>query len=365
MSVMTANRRELLSAITIAASVLPSKTTMPLLEFALFEVDGELLTIKATDNELRMVTTVACKSDGKFVFAVPAQRLRQVLSLATEDDVKITVDKTVLQVDCGGKSRLPTADPSEYPEIVVGDMSKCWKVPFGQFKSAFSLCQVSADATATRYAMAGVLIDVFNASLVASDSRRMAVCDLSMYQLGGMEKPKAEDRSKVFSMKFGKCVCSLDGESVDLLVGENTITARVGRCEINAPLVQGLFPNWKKVMPEKHESTATVVAGPFVNLLRRAAVFTAEETVGVEFCFGDGSVSLKSTADGKGAGEYSMPISMDGESVSLTMNPTYTIDLLSRLEPESSVEVRLIDGESPVLFLSGSVRYVQMPLNKD
>ena len=359
---LTINRRELLAAITTAVNVLPSKTTIPLLEFALFEVEREFLTVKATDNELSMITTVPCEADGKFVFVVPATRLKQVLSLATDDTVKISVDKTVLHIECGGKSKMPTVDPSEYRAIEPADLSQCWQVPFGQFKTAFSLCSASVDQTATRYALAGVLLDVFNSALCATDSKRLAIFDLSLGSVNGPERPRKVNLTTVITTKFGKCLTSLDGDVIDLVVESSRVVARVGQTELQSPLIQGHFPDWTKVVPSANNATATVLAGHLANLIRRAAVFTAEETIGVKFDFGTESLCLKSTASGKGDGEYSMPISIQGEPVSAELNPAYTLDYLTRLAPETSVEVRLIDGDSPLLFLSEGVRYVQMPL---
>ena len=97
--------------------------------------------------------------------------------------------------------------------------------------------------------------------------------------------------------------------------------------------------------------------------LRQAAIVASDESRGIEFSFGGGSLVLKGITAETGQSRIEFPISYDGEEITVSMNHRYVGDFLRVLDQESTFTVEVQNSESPALFTtSDGYAYVVMPL---
>ena len=93
---------------------------------------------------------------------------------------------------------------------------------------------------------------------------------------------------------------------------------------------------------------------------------TSEESRGVDFRFSNGLLTLTSVAADIGQSKIELPISYEGEELTVTFDPKFVADFLRILPTESSVRVEMNDSESAVVFRTDeSYTYVIMPLSRD
>ena len=87
---------------------------------------------------------------------------------------------------------------------------------------------------------------------------------------------------------------------------------------------------------------------------------------GVDFEFGGGVLRLKSIAADVGESKVEMPISYDGESLTITFDPRYIAEFLRILDAGSSVKLLLNDSDSAALLKTDDgYQYVVMPLSRE
>jgi len=110
----------LLSALQSISKVIASKNTLPILDSFLFNLEGERLTITASDVETRLVTTIdVVSSTGSGLFAIDAKRLLDPLKELPEQPLVFNIndDNMTVNVDYqNGKFSIPGQKGDTYPQ---------------------------------------------------------------------------------------------------------------------------------------------------------------------------------------------------------------------------------------------------------
>lgn len=359
---LTVNRKLLLTALGRVLTVTPTRTTKDVLKLARFSLSGASLHISASDSEVEIVTAVDAEGSGDDTLIDP-RLLQSVLAQASDDTVTIRIGESSASVLCSGRSTLPIGDASEISVSPKFEADDFVTVDAKAFEEAFPACADCIDSPDSRPQLLGVAIDIANGALVATDSRRMLVARLTMKKTG---TPTAMGSLPVCPPKAGKAIAACSGGEVDIAAeNENTLSFRRGDSVVRTRLMQGRFPDWQRVIPAEHKSTTGVVAGAFNSLIRRASLFTSEESFGVDLVFSASDVHASAKSGRGGDCNYSMPIAMDGPPVTVRVNPKYAGDFLSRLDAADSVTVRLISSDAAIVLLCGGWTYLLMPLARN
>jgi DNA polymerase-3 subunit beta len=158
-----------------------------------------------------------------------------------------------------------------------------------------------------------------------------------------------------------------DDSEVQLAVRQNEILIRNPRATIYSRLLDGRFPRWREVFPQRDNAIRLdFLVGALHSAVRQAAIVTSEESRGIDFTFGDGTLVLSGQTADVGQSRVELPIAYNGESLTITLDPRYLADFLKVLEPEKSCTLDLQDGESAVICSTDDgFGYVIMPLSPE
>jgi DNA polymerase-3 subunit beta len=154
---------------------------------------------------------------------------------------------------------------------------------------------------------------------------------------------------------------------VQLAARANEVLVRSPRATIYSRLVEGRFPKWRDVFPNRTGVVRVeLTVGPLYSAVRQAAIVTSEESRGVDFSFAGGMLVLSGRAAERGQSRIEMPIAYDGPELSITLDPRYVSDFLRVLDPEKAVTMELKDAESAAVCMTDDgYGYVIMPLARD
>ncbi len=139
------------------------------------------------------------------------------------------------------------------------------------------------------------------------------------------------------------------------------------RATIYARLLEGRFPRWREVFPTRDGAVKIELSvGPLLSAVRQAAIVTSEESRGVDFTFGEGTLVLSGQVAEVGQSRVELPIGYDGAEISVTLDPKFMIDFLRVLDPEKTFSLEIKDAESAaVCTTDDGYGYVIMPLARD
>ena len=111
---------ELQKCLTNVGGVIPAKSTLPILENFLFELNGNELKITATDLEISMSVQLEVKGSRNGKMAVPAKKLMETVRSLPLTQVEFHADMSSNKIDMStdnGQYKLTGESSDNYPAI--------------------------------------------------------------------------------------------------------------------------------------------------------------------------------------------------------------------------------------------------------
>ena len=365
------NREQLLAAFQTAAMVVPSRSPKPILQNVKLEAHGEAGTLMATDMEVGIRVNV-----GGLTAEVPGSALLSVLQFgsilreSTDETLDLETDGQAVTV-LGQRSRFrfPSSDPMEFPHIAQFDVESYHTVAIPLMKELIRRTLFATDTESTRYALGGVLLEMHPESIiaVATDGRRLAKMEGAAQTVG---EPTGGDTMTIVPARsmqlIERALSDSDGE-VQIVSRGNDILIHTSSVTIVSRLVEGRFPRWREVVPDRPASIQIdLTAGPLHAALRQAAIVSKGESRGIDFTLGEGSLVLTGMTADVGESRVELPIPYDGESITLSLDHRYVSDFLRVLDTERTFQLDIVDGDSAALLKTeDGYECVVMPLARD
>lgn len=365
------NREALLAAFQTAGSVAPARSPKPVLQNVKMVAKGDTATLIATDLELGVrveVADIEVEDEGEVI--LPIGRFGSILRETTDE--KILLETTGTQILVRGdrsEFKLTAENPADFPQVAEFDAKSFHEIPARLMKELIRRTVFATDNESSRYALGGVLLEMTEKEIIAvgTDGRRLATMKGPANAVEGHSTVENATivPSKAMTL-IERSLSDTDAE-VQISVQPNGILIKSPRTTIYSRLVEGRFPKWRDVFPDRAgvKKVETVV-GPFFAAVRQAAVVTSSESSGVDFTFETGQLVLTAQTPEAGESRVELPIAYEGDSLSITLNPRYLSDFLKVLDPEKTITLELKDAESAaVCTTDDGYEYLLMPLSRD
>ncbi len=361
------DREGLLAACQLASSALPARDVKPILRnFKAIAGDGRC-TIMATDLELGIrldVQGLMIQETGEAI--LPAQKLIAILRECRDSKLEVEADTNAVIVRGPTiEFEMPSEDPAQFPDLPIFTDEKYHEISAGTLREMIRRTVFAAAEDTGRISMTGVLweLDGEKLRLVATDGRRLAVAESVATSHGGHTTKGQAPVVPTKAMSLLERNLQDEGEVVRVCIRPNEVLFRTERAVIYSRLVEGRFPDYKVVLPKKHNVKVPLVAATFQAAVRQAAIMTDEDSKKVTFQFDKNKLTLQAQGATAGRSKVELGIEYDHKPVALGFNPQYMIEMLKVLPPDAELSVDLIDEKTPVLFHSGpNYKYLVMPL---
>ncbi len=363
-------RAMLATAFQTVGAVVPTRTPKEILRNVKLTVADNQATLIGTDQEVGIrfvLPEIETDSSGETL--IPTQRMSQILREIQDDVVSIEAEDGILWVRAGqSEFRLSTEDPAEFPDVEGFSGDDFHSVPGKTLRQLIQRTIFATDVESTRYALGGVRLELTPESitLAATDSRRLAVVKAGCTAHGSVAEEQGEPVVPSKAMSLIERSVGDDEQEVAIAVRNNDVLVKAGLSTIYSRLVEGRFPRYQDVLPAECRAEIDMVVAPFHSAVRQAMIVTDDESRGVDFSFGQGTLRLSSQAADVGTSKIEMPISYEGEEIVVTFDPRFVADFLKVLDPASQVALKLIDANSAAVFTADeNYTYVVMPLSRE
>ncbi len=368
---ISCDREQLLHAFQTVASVAPSRSPKPILQNVKLEVTDQAVTLLATDLEVgirHQVTGVDIQSPGVAILSV--SRFGSILRESTDQTLHLESDSQGTTIR-GERSqfRLPAENPAEFPQVTAFEASDYHTVPARLLRELIRRTAFATDNESSRYALGGVKLEVEEGQLTAigTDGRRLAKMTGPVGTTG-----KAIDAAQTTiiptrAMTLIERAVDPTDDEVKIAVKGNEFLVHTTRATISARMLEGRYPDWKKVFPESGGGVKLDLAiGATLTAVRQAQIATSDESRGIDFTFGEGMLVLSGKAAEVGQSRVELPIGYDGDELTVTLDPRFAIDFLKVLDADKTFCFEVKDAESAaVCSTDDGYGYVIMPLARD
>lgn len=360
------DREKLSAALAIVNTVIPSKSTKPVLENVCFVAKDDTLELVGTDLECSVrytVEGVQVIEPGPVV--VPARVTLDFVRDLSGASVHISTTEGNCVIS-GGDDRceLVTIDPDEYPVISRFGDEETFSIQGGNFTKLVNRTAFAAAREPGRYAMHGVLAEIEDGTLkfVATDGRRLALSSIPIETKSGAK------RSAIVPTKGMQVFCrgiTDPLEQVKLFFGDNQVGLKAKNAEIFARLIDGEYPRYAAVIPKDSRNMLEADLVMLTKKLRLVANVTGNDARAVRFKLGKNELELFGQSVGRGEAQARLEVDFKGEPSEIAFNPDFVLDGLKNCE-ESLVRLQFNDKTSPGKFTLGeSYVYVVMPITID
>jgi DNA polymerase-3 subunit beta len=229
-------------------------------------------------------------------------------------------------------------------------------VPAEALARALRRTLFAAGHPTSRYSLHGVLWEVEpdRLRLVATDNRRLAVAEVPVENHGEHLTPARRLLPAAALGLLAKLAADLE-EDVQVVLGARQAFFQAGPATLRARFVEGNFPQWRKVIPAQVQvrHIVPVTVGPFLSAARQAAAVREREGGRLLMRFEPGRVTLESRRRGEGRARVRRILPLSGAAVEVALNPRYLLELLSALEPESTILLGVAGPNAPVVATDG------------
>ena len=339
-------KQDILDAVNKVKTVVSAKSALPILSHILLEAADNQLKISATDLKVSIECTVDCDVQSPGALTVSSHRLASILSDLPDEDITIELqDSNVVNLDCGKiHTRLYSMSPDEFPPVRGFDDVEALVLPQKLLRDIFNKTSFAICTDQARYNLTGLLFEIKDGTLtaVSTDGRRMSLYRHSDGIVSGVD---------IKVIIPGKMIQELerllgDEGDVDVLISDNQAGFSMGSTRLVTAIIEGTFPNYEMVVPQKHDKEAIINTTQFTEAMRRTRTMTNDKFNSVRFEVSSGLIKLFVNTPEVGEYTEELPIEYSGDEFEIAFNPEFVLHVLRHIDTESTTMV-LKDAMSP------------------
>lgn len=364
------NRDTLLKSLNFVQGVVEKKNTLPILSNVLLQLKDDKLSIVATDldiifydeiNDVKIINEGSTTTSAAILFDI----LRKISSnseisfdLKSDNKLSLKSDNSDFNLLCLPVDNFPSfADEFEANEIQLDNT---------KFLKLLNKTRISISNDDTRHYLNGIYLHLTEAqnrnflTAVATDSHRLSSSSLEVEKLNDF-RPLILPRKTVLQL------CSLLSETTEQLnmqTSENKIKFRIGNIKLISKVIDGKFPDYKKVVPTNNDKILVISTKDFINSIERVTSVSLDRKEGLKLAISKDSVQLSVNSANSGEGNEKIKSNFSSENLNISFNSKYLIDIASEIE-DKSLKMNFKDSVSPVLIEDSADKnsyFVIMPM---
>lgn len=361
----TVNRDAFLKCVGRVYRVIARRNTIPILDNVLIRPEAGRLMLRATDLDIQIVSSVEAKTEAGPGITVPAHTLHDIVrKLPDGSEVTIEAKSDASVIVKAGRSRftLQTLPETDFPELAAGELAHRFDIAAADFKRLIDRTQFAISTEEARYYLNGIYLHVEEGKLrgVATDGHRLALLDLAA-PAGAEEIPGVIVPRKT----VGEVQRLLDGaQTVTIELSEGKIRFTAGEVVLTSKLIDGTFPDYRRVIPQSNDKVLGVVRAGLAEAVDRVSTVASEKGRAIKLTLSHGKLDLSVTSPDNGSAAEELEVGYDAEPMEIGFNARYLLDILSQIEGDEAV-IRLDTPGSPTIIESkggNGAHFVLMPM---
>ena len=365
--------------LAVVGRAVATRATLPVTQNVLLSVDQSMLKLSAFNLEVAITTWTGAMIEEEGAITVPARLLTEFVNSLPNDRIELELEAGtgLLRLGCGrSEAHIHGTDADEFPPIPTVEEGVTAKIDPLVLKSAIARVAFAAATEESRPVLTGVEMKIEGSrfSLAAADGFRLAV------HHGALVAPVESEIKVIIPSRTLNELSRLLGDQedpVDIMMtpAKGQVMFRVPgseTVEVVSQLLQGSFPNYEQLIPDRHDTRALLDLPSLLRAVRTAAIFARDGSNIIRLQVvpgaGDGDngkviVSARSEEVGDNQDEVDAD-GIEGEEGKIAFNSRYLLEVLSVLE-RGKVALETTSSSSPGVFKptdSDEYIHVVMPM---
>jgi DNA polymerase-3 subunit beta len=339
---------ELLSHLQAISRVINSKNSLPILDNFLLQLEGNTLTMTASDIETTLITSLEVEtSEGNGKVAVASRLLLDTLREFSEQPLTFNINDSNLAMvitSANGSYNFIGQNGDEYPRMPqLKEDARFISLPVATLSSGVSKTLFCTADDELRPVMNGVFFDITNENLtmVATDAHKLvrykttyttaSVTDEESVSFILPKKP-ANMLKNILPKESGEVEIRFDTKNAHFKLANYTMICRQ---------VEGRFPNYNGVIPKTNSYKIIIDRATLLNALKRVSVFSNQASNLVKLDFNGAQIHISAQdIDFSISAEETISCQFEGDPIKIGFKSSFLIEILGNINsPEIIMEL--------------------------
>ncbi len=358
---LVVNQKNLKKAVGLVEKVVSKNTSLPILGNILLKTENGRLRLSATNLELGINTLIGVKIEEVGEIAIPARIFSDFINTVQDEKVTVVTKNNTLTISAEHyKTSILGFDSKDFPIIPKIKSEPVVSMPASMLKNALVKVLDSMAVSETRPELAGVFMQIKDKQgiLVSTD----------IFRLSEVTIPVAASESVSIILPRNTVmelvrVCTDISGDVQIKYADNQVAFIVEDIELVSRVVDGTYPPYKNVIPDKFISRALIKRSELENNIRLAGLFTSSIS-DIKITCAEDKLTITARNSDKGEIETDVPAVIKNEPFELSLNYRYILDGLKNM-PGNDVILEFTGAGSPLVMRPSddkSFVYLIMPL---
>lgn len=361
---------ELSKGLYRAQGIVEKKTAMPILSNVLLATTSEgSMSITATDLEVGMTCEHDASVQKPGSITISARHLYDIVRSLPKGDVSLKkLDNNWAEIRSGNiEYRMLGMAAEEFQGLPDFGSAKLFDVDPARFKDMIDKTIYAVSNDETRYNLNGSYLEKASGGMfrmVATDGHRLSMIDSAL----ASDSDKAEFKEGVIIPKKGlmeiKRLVESEEGTCQMGLDGNNLVFKINKVTVIMRLLDGQFPEYRQVVPDKQKIILTIDRKRLVDSLRRVSILSSDRTPGLKISMSKGQLRVTTSNPDLGEAREDLDVEYDGKELTIGFNARYLLDALGAIGTDQ-IDMSMEDDLSPGVFRpSGDLAYtcVVMPM---
>lgn len=313
-------------ALGIVARVANARGTLPILANVLIKTVDNRLSISATNLDIAITEHIGAKVTEEGAITVPARLMQDFVSSLPAGVIELKLSDSKLHITTDQyQSVVNGVAADDFPVMPAISGGDTWTINASVLKKGLQQVIMAASADESRPVLTGILLKTQEGHLfaAATDSYRLAEKFLGKND---------RDVNLLIPATAIQDLLRILGDSdgaVSVTHDDQQILFQTESVDLVARLIDGKYPDYRKLIPQEFAVEAQVARADLVNVTKVSSLFARESagsvTINVEE--DKSTLSIRSVASQLGENTASASGTIKG-SGSITLNSRYLLDAL-------------------------------------
>ena len=359
------SQKSLLSALSIVGKGMSGNSTIPLLSGIYIKAENGTLEFQTNNLTISIRHKIGANVEEPGEAVVSGRLLQGIVKSLPDAAVVFEGGERTITITCiSSLFRLNTLDAKDWPEFPEVSFSTSCELPSATLSEMVDKVYKVTSKENSRPILQGVLLTAVDNTLrlVATDSYRLAMCETYT---------AAESTTDEFSLIIPGTVfhdvLTMPTLTEKILIGttSNQIVFSFGNTTYISRKTEGTYPDYRQLLPKSYTTAVTVDTEQFLAALRRVAtIATTMPIMRIDIDAAAQSMKLSINTRDQGESAEYVPVNVEGESMSLSLNHHYVAECLVSAPDRKEILFELQSPTLPTIFKSAdkiNYLYLVMP----
>lgn len=371
-------RRETLKkSLSIVGHITAKNINLPILNNIFIKANSSGVELVSTNLEIGVVHRLRGKVEEDGEFTVDSKTISEYVNFLAGEKVEISEANEELKIECDNyKTKIKGESAKEFPLIPTLSGENFCICDAEELRKALSRVIFAVSTNENRIELSGVLFSFFGSRLVlaSTDSYRLAEKEISIEWSGEpIEDQKFIVPSKTIQEFLRMLTNFSDNNSseekvsgVRIFISDNQIMFSVDSTDLVSRLINGNFPDYRQIVPEKFNTSVTLNRAELLRAVKAASIFSKSGINDVGLDFKGNKLVVYSSSGQSGESRIELPCEQNGNNNEITVNFRYLLDGLNNIG-DDEVNLKVISDNSPCMLSPTKEEnyfYIVMPIRQ-